>query len=159
MNGVIALNKAKKYVNESLLGAGAIVGKNVQVSKIEPIIGGNKVTFTYTLDNGTPKNSYLEVMNGEKGDSVISANIDDETGILSFTLSNGEKIVAGKITIDTGNVNLENYYTKEQTDKKFVQLIELDNLISKKIEETFKIATQEEIKSIFMTGEKQNAKR
>ena len=154
MNGVIALNKAKKYVNESLLGAGAIVGKNVQVSKIEPIIGGNKVTFTYTLDNGTPKNSYLEVMNGEKGDSVISANIDEETGILSFTLSSGEQIVAGKIAIDSGNVSLENYYTKEQTDKNFVQIMELDNLIAKKIDELFEIATQEDIKNMFITGEK-----
>lgn len=122
---------AKSYVKQSLQGAGAIVGKNVQVSKIEPIKNGNKVTFTYTLDNGTLQNSYLEVMNGEKGDSVTTASID-ETGILSFTLSNGEKIVAGKITIDAGNVNLENYYTKEQTDKKFVQLMELDNLILKK---------------------------
>lgn len=149
----ITLAAAKSYVDESLQGAGAIVGKNVQVSKIEPIKGGNRVTFTYTLDNGKQENSYLEVMNGEKGASVVSANID-ETSVLSFILSNGEKIVAGKITIDVGNVDLENYYTKEQIDKKFVQLIELDNLISKKIEEAFDIATQEEIKNIFVTGEK-----
>lgn len=149
----ITLAAAKSYTDQSLLGAGAIVGKNVQVSKIEPIKGGNRVTFTYTLDNGTPKNSYLEVMNGEKGISVTSAYID-ETGILSFTLSNGEKITAGKIIIDIGNVNLENYYTKEQTDKKFVQIIELDNLISNKIGELFEIASQEDIEKIFITGEK-----
>ena len=147
------LAAAQLYTKKSLLGAGAIVGKNVQVSKIEPIKGGNRVTFTYTLDNGKQENSYLEIMNGEQGASVVSANID-ETSVLSFTLSNGEKIVAGKITIDAGNVNLENYYTKEQTEKKFVQLIELDNLISKKIDKTFEIATQEEIKNIFVTGEK-----
>lgn len=143
------LAAAKKYTKQSLQGAGAIVGKNVQVSKIEPIKNGNRVTFTYTLDNGTQQNSFLEVMNGEKGDSVTAASID-ETGILSFTLSNGEKIVAGKITIDVGNVNLENYYTKEQTDKKFVQIMELDNLILKKIEEIYEIATPEEIKNIFI---------
>lgn len=147
------LAAAKSYTDQSLQGAGAIVGKNVQVSKIEPIKGGNRVTFTYTLDNGTQKNSYLEVMNGEQGASVVSANID-ETSVLSFMLSNGEKIVAGKIAIDAGNVNLENYYTKEQADKKFVQIIDLNNLISKKIKEAFDIATQEEIKNIFVTGEK-----
>ena len=147
------LAAAQLYTRKSLQGAGAIVGKSVQVSKIEPIKGGNRVTFTYTLDNGTLKNSFLEVMNGEQGASVVSANID-ETSVLSFTLSNGEKIVAGKITIDAGNVNLENYYTKEQTDKKFVQLIELDNLISKKIEEVFEIASQKDIENIFITGEK-----
>lgn len=133
----ITLAIAKSYIDDSLQGAGAIVGKNVQVSKIEPIKDGNRVTFTYTLDNGTQKNSYLEVMNGEKGASVISANID-ETSVLSFTLSNGETITAGKIKIDAGNVNLENYYTKEQSDKKFVQLIELDNLISKKLKKLLK---------------------
>lgn len=153
MDGIVALNKTKKYVNDTLLGAGAIVGKNVQVSKIEPIKGGNRVTFTYTLDNGKQENSYLEVMNGEKGASVVSASID-KTSVLSFTLSNGEKITAGKITIDAGNVNLENYYTKEQTDKKFVQIMELDNLISKKIGELFEIASQEDIEKIFITGEK-----
>lgn len=140
---------AKSYVNQSIQGAGAIVGKNVQVSKIEPIKNGNRVTFTYTLDNGTQKNSYLEVMNGEHGASVVSANID-ENQVLSFTLSNGEKIEAGKIAIDAGNINLENYYTKAQTDKKFVQLLELDSLIMKKIEEIYEIATQEEIKNIFV---------
>lgn len=146
---------AKSHTKNSLLGAGAIVGKNVQVSKIEPIKNGNRVTFTYTLDSGIQTNTYLEIMNGEQGVSVVSASID-ETSVLSFILSNGEKIVAGKITIDAGNVNLENYYTKEQTDKKFVQLMELDNLILKKIEEVFEIATNEEIKNIFMTGEKRN---
>lgn len=157
MNGTMAFNKAKKYVNDTLQGAGAIVGKNIQVSKIEPIKGGNRVTFTYTLDNGKQQNSYLEVMNGEQGVSVVSANID-ETSVLSFMLSNGEKITAGKITIDACNVNFENYYTKEQTDKKFVQLMELDNLILKKIEDTFEIATQDEIKNIFVRGEKYNGK-
>lgn len=146
------LAAAKSFTKESLLGGGALVGKNVQVSKIEPIKNGNRVTFTYTLDSGTQKNSYLEVMNGEQGASVVSANID-ETSVLSFTLSNGEKIVAGKITIDSGNVDLGNYYTKEQTDKKFVQFIELDNLVAKRIEETFEIATQQDIENIFTTGE------
>ena len=150
---IIDIAIANSHTRSSLQGAGAIVGKNVQVSKIEPIKNGNKVTFTYTLDNGTQQNSYLEVMNGEQGASVTTASID-ETGILSFTLSNGEKIVAGKITIDAGNVNLENYYTKEQADKRFVQIMELDNLILKKFEEVFEIATNEEIKNIFMTGEK-----
>lgn len=147
------LSAVQQYVKKSIQGAGAIVGKNVQVSKIEPIKNGNRVTFTYTLDNGTQTNTYLEVMNGEQGVSVVSASID-ETSVLSFTLSNGKKIVAGKITIDSGNINLENYYTKEQTDKKFVQIIELNNLILMKLEEVFEIATNEEIRNIFMTGDK-----
>ena len=108
----------KKWVSNKLSDIKNNHGKNVQVSKIEPIIGGNRVTFTYTLDDGTPQNSYLEVMNGEKGVSVISAKIDDK-GVLSFTLSNGEILIAGTITIDESKINLENYYTKSESDEKF----------------------------------------
>ncbi len=86
-------------------------------------------------------------MNGEKGASITSATIQD--GILSFTLSNGETISAGAITIDESKINLENYYTKEQAEKKFVQLIELDNLIAKKLEENFTAVTNEEIENLF----------
>lgn len=146
------LAAAKSYVKQSLQGAGAIVGKNVQVSKIEPIIGGNKVTFTYTLDDGTQHNSYLEVMNGEQGVSVISANID-EYGNLSFGLSNQETLYAGKITIDSSKISLENYYTKEQTDKKFIQSIELDNLVLKTLNKNFVAVSSEEIINLFKTEE------
>ena len=137
----------KKWVSDKISNIESTHGGNVQVSKIEPIIGGNRVTFTYTLDDGTLQNSYLEVMNGEKGASITSATIQD--GILSFTLSNGETISAGAITIDESKINLENYYTKEQAEKKFVQLIELDNLIAKKLEENFTAVTNEEIENLF----------
>jgi hypothetical protein len=138
----------KKWVSNKLSDIKNNHGKNVQVSKIEPIIGGNRVTFTYTLDDGTPQNSYLEVMNGEKGVSVISAKIDDK-GVLSFTLSNGEILIAGTITIDESKINLENYYTKSESDEKFVQTLALDNLIVQKIEEKFIAATNEEIENLF----------
>ena len=67
MNGAIALKKAKSYTDESLLGGGAVVGKNVTISSITPIDGGNKVTFSYTLDNGTVKTSTMDVMDGKDG--------------------------------------------------------------------------------------------
>lgn len=140
----------KKWVAKRILDVGNIQGgKNVQVSKIEPIIGGNRVTFTYTLNDGTQENSYLEVMNGEQGVSVVSASIDSNNE-LSFTLSNGKTIPAGTISVDPSNINLENYYTKEQIDNKFVQLIELDNLIAKNIEEQFTTATAEDISGLFI---------
>lgn len=144
----ITLAAAKKYTKDSLLGAGALIGKSVQISKIEPIIGGNRITFTYTLDDGNQKNSVLEVMNGEQGISIISANIDEKNN-LTFILSNNECISAGNITIDEGNINLENYYTKEQSDKKYVQLLELDNLVYKFIEQNFVAISSDEINNIF----------
>ena len=129
MDGIIALKKAKSYIEESLLGAGALVGKNVIVSKIEPIVDGNRITFTYTLDNGTQKNSQLDVMNGKQGISVVSATVDNN-GFLSFKLSSGETIFAGKILINMDNMNL-------------------DDLITQKITENFVPVTDEEINDMF----------
>ena len=48
---ILTLGSSKTYTRESLLGGGAVVGKNVTISSITPIDGGNKVTFSYTLDN------------------------------------------------------------------------------------------------------------
>lgn len=58
---------AKKFTSETVLGGGAVVGKNVTVSSITPIDGGNRVTFSYTLDNGTVKTSTMDVMDGKDG--------------------------------------------------------------------------------------------
>lgn len=62
-----ALAISKKYVKETVAGGGAIVGKNVTVSNVEPISGGNRITFSYTLDDGTGKETSIEVMNGING--------------------------------------------------------------------------------------------
>ena len=58
---------AKKFTSETVLGGGAVVGKNVTISSITPIEGGNKVTFSYTLDDGTVKTSTMDVMDGKDG--------------------------------------------------------------------------------------------
>lgn len=62
---ILTLGSSKTYTKESLLGGGAVVGKNVTISSITPIEGGNKVTFSYALDDGTVKTSSLDVMNGK----------------------------------------------------------------------------------------------
>ena len=61
------LAAAKKFTSETVLGGGAVVGKNVTISSITPIEGGNRVTFSYTLDNGTVKTSTMDVMDGIDG--------------------------------------------------------------------------------------------
>lgn len=63
---LIGLKASKKYTEETVLGGGAVVGKNVTISSIVPIDGGNRVTFSYTLDNGTVKTSTMDVMNGKE---------------------------------------------------------------------------------------------
>ena len=64
---ILTLGSSKTYTKESLLGGGAVVGKNVTISSITPIEGGNRVTFSYTLDNGTVKTSTMDVMDGIDG--------------------------------------------------------------------------------------------
>lgn len=66
---LIGLKASKKYTDETVLGGGAVVGKNVTISSIVPIDGGNRVTFSYTLDDGTVKTSTMDVMNGQDGKS------------------------------------------------------------------------------------------
>lgn len=62
---------ANGYTDETVIGGGAIKGKNCTISKIEEIEGGNRITFSWTLDNGTTKSQTLDVMNGEDGYTPI----------------------------------------------------------------------------------------
>lgn len=62
---------AKKYTDTTVAGGGAIKGKNCTIDSITPITGGNKVTFKWTLDNGTVQTSDMNVMNGDKGDDGL----------------------------------------------------------------------------------------
>ena len=72
MNPDLAFKKAlavsKTYTDETVVGGGAIKGKNCTVDSIEPIEGGNEVTFKWTLDDGTVKTDTMDVMDGEKGE-------------------------------------------------------------------------------------------
>ena len=74
---ILTLGSSKTYTRECLLGGGSVVGKNVTVSSINPIDGGNRVTFSYTLDDGTVKTSTMDVMDGIDGKAptiTIGAN-------------------------------------------------------------------------------------
>lgn len=145
---VTSYTLSKGYTKQSLVGAGAIIGKNVQVAKIEPIIGGNRVTFSFTLDDGTNKTSFMEVMNGEKGTSIVGANIIGNN-ILILELSDGQTITAGQITVDSSKLTLDNYYTMEQSNEKFVQKLDLNTLIQNYLDSNFQPIGSEEIKKLF----------
>ena len=57
----------KKYTDDSIAGGGISAGKNCTIESIEAITGGNRVTFQWTLDNGTVKTDTMDVMDGEDG--------------------------------------------------------------------------------------------
>lgn len=59
---------ANQYTDETVEGGGAIKGKNCTIDSIEPISGGQRVTFKWTLDDGTEQTGVMDVPNGAKGD-------------------------------------------------------------------------------------------
>ena len=61
------LAASKKYTKETVEGAGAVKGKNCTIDSISPITGGNRVTFKWTLDNGTVQTGTMDVLNGADG--------------------------------------------------------------------------------------------
>ena len=110
---IVTYALSKKYTKESLLGGGAVVGKNVTVSSITPIDGGNKVTYSYTLDDGTVKTSAMDVMDGNgivKVEKIKTVDLvdtyrmtfDDGT-TFDYEVTNGDSSLGGKI--DTVKVN------------------------------------------------------
>lgn len=59
-----AIAIANTYTDETVVGGGAIKGKNCTIQSIEPVSVGNKVTFLWTLDDGTEKTQSLIVTDG-----------------------------------------------------------------------------------------------
>lgn len=74
---------------------------------------------------------------GKNGIGVKDIEINDDNELIC-TLSDGQRINAGKIIISSGgSVSLDNYYTKEETE----------DLVSEATTSTF--LTEEEIRKIF----------
>lgn len=64
---IISYVLSKKYVDESLAGAGALKGVPCQIQSITPITGGNRITFLWKDNDGNEHTSTLDVMNGING--------------------------------------------------------------------------------------------
>lgn len=88
---------AKKYTDTTVLGGGAIKGKNCIVDSIMAITGGNRVTFKWTLDNGTVQTNYMDVMDGADGLGIASVDIDSTNNHLIITYDDGTTHDAGEI--------------------------------------------------------------
>lgn len=62
---VLALSK--KYTDETVIGGGAIKGKNCTIEKVDSITNGSRIHFLWTLDDGTQKRTYIDVKDGTPG--------------------------------------------------------------------------------------------
>ena len=100
---VVTLALAKGYTDETVAGGGAIKGKNCTVDSITDITGGQRVTFKWTLDNGTVQTGTMDVMNGAKGDTGTSiTSITGDGNFLVITLSDG---TTARVEIPTVEAN------------------------------------------------------
>lgn len=62
---VITLAKSKKYTDETVVGGGAIKGKNCTITSIQKVGLDNIITFQWTLDDGTIQTDSITVKDGE----------------------------------------------------------------------------------------------
>ena len=113
---IITYILSKKYTNDSLDGIGAVKGAPCRISKIEPIEGGNKITFAWTSNSGVESTSTLIVKDGEQGNGIAKIEkiktvdlvdtyrmtFDDGT-TFDYEVTNGDSSLGGKI--DTVKVN------------------------------------------------------
>ncbi len=107
MTDVEIIGLLKTYVNKTLVGGGALKGKNCTIDSIAPITGGNRVTFKWTLDDGTVETGHLDVMNGlngqdgedgKDGKGIRSVSVNAENHLI-ITYSDGTTTDAGQIEI------------------------------------------------------------
>ncbi len=95
---------AKKYTDDSIAGGGALKGKNCVITSIASITGGHRVTFQWTLDNGTVQTDTMDVMDGadgqdgEDGKGIQSVSVNENNHLI-ITYSDGTTTDAGQIEI------------------------------------------------------------
>ena len=109
---IITYILSKKYTNDSLDGIGAVKGAPCRISKIEPIEGGNKITFAWTSNSGVESTSTLIVKDGEQGNGIAKVEkiktvdlVDtyrmtfDDGSTFEYEVANGDSSLGGKIDI------------------------------------------------------------
>ena len=109
---IITYILSKKYTNDSLDGIGAVKGAPCRISKIEPIEGGNKITFAWTSNSGVESASTLIVKDGEQGNGIAKVEkiktvdlVDtyrmtfDDGSTFEYEVANGGSSGSGKIDI------------------------------------------------------------
>ena len=89
----VTLALCKKYVNESLVGIGAIKGAPCEIQSVNKVSGVTTVTLKWTDTTGVNHTTSFDI---EDGISVSAAKID-EKGYLKLTLTDGNELNCGKV--------------------------------------------------------------
>ena len=68
---MLSMALSQGYTDETVLGGGALKGKNCVVSNIEEVADGVNVTFQWTLDNGTVQTDTAFIPRGTQGETGV----------------------------------------------------------------------------------------
>lgn len=71
---ILSYIKAKQYTDETVIGGGALRGKNCVVESIMQYKGYHVVTFKWTLDDGTVQRESMRVEDGITPEITIKEN-------------------------------------------------------------------------------------
>lgn len=93
MTGTTAYALLKKYVDDTLVGMGALKGAPCEVQSINKVNGVTTVTLKWTDTTGTDHTESFDI---EDGISIVSVEVNT-AGNLIIELSDGTKIDCGKI--------------------------------------------------------------
>lgn len=154
----LTLSAAKGYTEESLLGGGALVGKNVTISSISPITGGNRVTFSYTLDDGTVKTSYMDVMNGksayesavENGFTGTEQEWISKTNVVDTVTADSDSAVSSKAVKAYVDASLKTEVKTEVSEQIKNEIGDtVQETIEEKMAENMGTASNDDIDSLF----------
>lgn len=103
---------SKRYVDETLAGAGAVQGAPCQIQSIEPVEGGNKITFLWELNDGSARTDTIIIKDGKPGQPGESGVGKDGVGIV--------KIEQTQTSVENGGESLLKIYLSDGTDYSFV---------------------------------------
>lgn len=107
---VETLAAAMAYTKKSIEGGGAVAGKNCTIESIVPIIGGNRVTFKWYLDDGEEQTGTMDVMDGINGtDGKDGTDGVDGIGITSVSITDANHLIVTYTdgsSIDAGLINV-----------------------------------------------------
>ena len=93
----IAYALARKYVEKTADALGAVRGAPCKIQDIEPVTGGQKITFSWKGDSGAVQTRSMIVNDGVEGASIESAEVNPQ-GHLILTTTDGRSIDCGIVT-------------------------------------------------------------
>lgn len=104
LNAKKALAASKSYTDETVLGGGALKGKNCVINSITDIAAtsqkpaGKRVTFGWTLDTGVEQTSIMDVFNGVDGQGINRMYVDNDSHLI-VVYDDGTEEDCGEITV------------------------------------------------------------